>query len=72
MVAYLLTSNSFFRWDLNLPVILDFEIWKASNMLFQNIPNGFIECYERCLSKEGNENMWDDSWYESFEGLTKA
>ena len=72
MVAYLLTSIAFFRWDLNLPVILDFEIWKASNMLFQNIPNGFIECYERCLSKEGHENKWDDSWYESFEELTKA
>ena len=53
-------------------MILDFEIWKASNMLFQNIPNGFIECFERCLSKEGHENKWDDSWYESFEELTKA
>ena len=41
-------------------------------MLFQTIPNGFIECYEGCLSKEGYENKWDDSWYESFEGLAKA
>ena len=50
-----------FRWDLNLPVVLDFEIWKASNMLFQHIPNnGDVESD----TKESSANNWDDSWYE--------
>ena len=51
-----------FSWDVKLPVVLDFEIWKASNMLFQNIPRGTY------VSKGGNDytSNWNDFWYRSF------
>lgn len=46
-----------FRYDLDLPVILDYEIWKASNMLFQNIP------YDEDSDIESeDEDSWDDHW----------
>ena len=32
-------SASFnFRYDIDLPMLLDYEIWKASHMLFQKFP----------------------------------
>ena len=46
-----------FRYDLDLPVILDYEIWKASHMLFQNIPYDV----DTDADTENDEN-WDDSW----------
>ena len=48
-----------FRYDLDLPIILDFEIWKASHMLFQNIP------YDDDTDDANNEiedEIWDDLW----------
>ena len=45
----------YFSWDINLPVYLDFEIWKTSNMLFQPIPN-------TRKTNTGN-NEWDDTWH---------
>ena len=47
----------FCRYDLDLPVILDYEIWKASHMLFQNIP------YDEDTDADNDSNDgWDDSW----------
>ena len=50
--------NTYCRYDLDLPVILDYEIWKASHMLFQGIP------YEDDSSEENDDNNydWDDEW----------
>ena len=46
-----------FRYDLDLPVILDYEIWKASHMLFQNIP------YDEDTDVDiEDEDSWDDHW----------
>ena len=47
-----------YRYDLDLPVILDYEIWKASHMLFQRIP------YENDSDNEDDEccDDWDDDW----------
>ena len=41
-----------------MPVILDYEIWKASHMLFQGIP------YEDDSSDENDDSNydWDDEW----------
>ena len=46
-----------------MPVILDFEIWKASNMLFQELP------YEKEEDDNNGENddLWDDTWHKKFE-----
>ena len=45
------------RYDLDLPVILDYEIWKASHMLFQGLP------YEDDTEEEeDNSDTWDDDW----------
>ena len=47
-----------FRWDLDLRVILDYEIWKASHMLFQHIPyvnDGSVN--------QHHDGVWDDSWH---------
>lgn len=50
-----------FRCNVYLPVVLDFEIWKASNMLFQNIP------YEGDKEERDNlDTLWDDSWHKNF------
>ena len=48
-----------------MPVILDFEIWKASNMLFQKVP------YEKEKEDKNGENgeFWDDAWHKNFETL---
>ena len=48
-----------------MPVILDFEIWKASNMLFQKIP---YEKEEEDANSEHDES-WDDTWHKKFESL---
>ena len=45
-----------------MPVVLDFEIWKASNMLFQNIPRG-SENNKRTVDQTSN---WNDFWHKSF------
>ena len=50
------------RWDVKLPVVLDFEIWKASNMLFQSIPRGTDEGKWR-YSPTTN---WNDFWHKNF------
>ena len=52
----------YFSWDVKLPVVLDFEIWKASNMLFQNIPRG-PENNKRTCDQTSN---WNDLWHKSF------
>ena len=44
-----------FRWDINLPALLDYEIWKSSNMIFQPIPN--------TKQEERIEKGWDDAWH---------
>ena len=31
----------FFRYDVDLPMLLDYEIWNSSQMLFQNTPYDF-------------------------------
>ena len=50
-----------------LPVVLDFEIWKASNMLFQKVP------YENEEDKNGeNGDFWDDAWHKKFETLESS
>ena len=55
----------FYSWDLPLPVILDFEIWKASNMLFQKVPY-----YKEEEDANGeNDESWDDTWHKKFESL---
>ena len=43
--------------------ILDFEIWKASNMLFQELP------YEKEEDDNHgqNDDLWDDTWHKKFE-----
>ena len=38
MSFHLLSFNYFTRYDLNLPFILDYEIWNASHMLSQTSP----------------------------------
>ena len=43
-------------WDVNLPVLLDYEIWKSSNMIFQPIPN--------TEQAANNDNTWNDGWHE--------
>ena len=48
-----------------MPVILDFEIWKASNMLFQKIP---YDKEEEDANGE-NDESWDDTWHKKFESL---
>ena len=58
----------FFSWDLKTPVLLDFEIWKASNMLFQHIPYGDKDTD----IESDNETLWDDSWHEVFGGGCEA
>ena len=48
-----------FRYDLDLPVILDYEIWKASHMLSQKIP------YDDDTDDDNTEiedEVWDDLW----------
>ena len=46
-----------------MPVVLDFEIWKASNMLFQKVP--YVKDEE---DKNGeNDDFWDDTWHKKFE-----
>ena len=46
-----------------MPVVLDFEIWKASNMLFQKVP--YVNDEE---DKNGeNDDLWDDTWHKQFE-----
>ena len=55
----------FYSWDLPLPVILDFEIWKASNMLFQKVP---YDKEEEDANSEKDES-WDDTWHKKFESL---
>ena len=52
----------YFSWDVKLPVVLDFEIWKASNMLFQNIPRG-ADNNKRIYDQTSN---WNDFWHKSF------
>ena len=52
---------------MNLPVILDFEIWKASNMLFQPIPYGGVGT----VNKEIRNRNWDDNWHETHTGDTQ-
>ena len=47
---------------MKLPVVLDFEIWKASNMLFQNIPRG-SENNKRAVDQT---SYWNDFWHKSF------
>ena len=47
---------------MKLPVVLDFEIWKASNMLFQSIPRG-SENNKRTCDPTRN---WNDFWHKSF------
>ena len=47
---------------MKLPVVLDFEIWKASNMLFQNIPRGSENKKRTC----DQTNNWNDFWHKSF------
>ena len=49
-----------FRYDLDLPVILDFEIWKASHMLFQNIP--YDDDDTDNANTEMEDEIWDDLW----------
>ena len=34
----LIREFDYFRYDLDLPVMLDYEIWKASHMLAQTTP----------------------------------
>ena len=46
-----------------MPVILDFEIWKASNMLFQELPYEKEEEY----NNGENDDLWDDTWHKKFE-----
>ena len=48
-----------FRYDLDLPVILDYEIWKASHMLFQNIPYDDDTDDDNIEIEDG---VWDDLW----------
>ena len=48
-----------------MPVILDFEIWKASNMLFQKVP---YDKEEEDANSEKDES-WDDTWHKKFESL---
>ena len=60
---------------MDLTTILDFEIWKASNMLFQPIPyqiNDTEKTYENHLFKP-DEAKWDDTWHGKFkeEGRVK-
>ena len=53
-----------FRCNINLLKYLDFEIWKASNMIFQHCP--YDECdekYESFVFEPSNES-WDDAWHE--------
>lgn len=53
-----------FRCNINLLKYLDFEIWKASNMIFQHCP--YDECdekYEPFVFEPSNES-WDDEWHE--------
>ena len=47
---------------MKLPVVLDFEIWKASNMLFQNIPRGSENSRKPC----DPTSNWNDFWHKSF------
>ena len=57
-------SINVFRWDVNLPVLLDYEIWKASNMVFQSIPN--------TKEVKASKNQWDDSWHrKTYQALSK-
>ena len=51
-----------------MPVVLDFEIWKASNMLFQKVP------YEKEEEDNNGENdgFWDDTWHKKFEILESS
>ena len=46
-----------------MPVVLDFEIWKASNMLFQELPYEKEEEY----NNGENDDLWDDTWHKKFE-----
>ena len=48
-----------------MPVILDFEIWKASNMLFQKVP---FDKEEEDANSE-NDDPWDDTWHKKFQSL---
>ena len=50
-----------FRWDLDLRVILDYEIWKASHMLFQHIPY-----VNEGSGNEYHDDVWDDNWHKKF------
>ena len=55
-------TSLIYRWDVKLPVVLDFEIWKASNMLFQSIPRETDEGKWR-YSQTSN---WNDFWHKTF------
>ena len=48
----------YFSCDVNLPVLLDFEIWKASNMLFQIIPIA-----KKVDHNTAFDSTWDDNWH---------
>ena len=52
-----------FRYDLNLPVILDYEIWKASFMLTQSTtPYDDEEENNDSDGSKAKEGDWDDAF----------
>ena len=65
---------SCFRYDLDLPVMLDYEIWKASHMLAQTTPFDEEEEEEEKIRKstEGwneDENKLEEQGWVSVERL---
>ena len=56
--------------DIKLSNVLDFEIWRASDMLFQKFPyenrDENHEKYKNFLFRT-NETNWDDTWHETLE-----
>ena len=54
----------FFRCNINLLKYMDFQIWRASNMIFTHCP--YDECdekYESFMFENTNES-WNDDWHE--------
>ena len=51
----LLTPN--FRYDIDIPMLLDYEIWKASHMLFQKFPYNEDDSLDHENGEEKGENL---------------
>ena len=45
-----------FRYDIDIPMLLDYEIWKSSHMLFQKFPYNEDENLENEEDIEREEN----------------